>query len=698
LATRYYRVAVTLAAAALATAASLVTGSRMSAIDGLLYDLSLAATDRRPGTDGEPVAVIAIDSDSLDSPELAATPVVFFTESWTKLVGGLTDNNVRAIGFDVIFKFSASLFPGFDKQQELDFRSAIAKARDRIVLARTTRDAPAFPFIGAIYDPIADAGKASPGGIAYAEIFPDADGVQRQMRPAIVSAGGDVLPTLAAAILTRAQGPAMPPTMLLAPAGPLEAIPTYRLIDVLRCIDRDPAAIRQTFAGKIVLVGTNLASEDRKRAPDRFMPPPEGRASSVGAPGADCSLPRLGASDWESQTVPGVFAHAAAVEEVMTGNLVRPLPLVGRAVTAALAGVVGAVCGFLLSPLLAAAGVALLVVALFGIALLALPLGFWFPVAVPAGGGAGAMVLAYVARFVAEERRRRRVQHAFSQYISPFVVNALAESDAELRLGGEPRQVTLMFADLSGFTALSSRVGPEVLTEVTNQYLGLLVAEVERTGGYVDKFIGDAVMAVWGAPVPDLDHAVHGAEAALAGLAVVLRAKQEADAAGRPGYSVKMGLNTGPAVVGNVGAPGRYNYTAIGETVNIAARLEGVPDDYGCKIVVGEETRRAIAEHFVLCELDWIKVKGKDQAIRIYDLIAAKSTASPAELAYPAQYEAALARYRAGDFAAADAAWRAIAYPHAAPHPPPAVMAARCVELKANPPAAWDGVFVKTTK
>jgi class 3 adenylate cyclase len=269
-----------------------------------------------------------------------------------------------------------------------------------------------------------------------------------------------------------------------------------------------------------------------------------------------------------------------------------------------------------------------------------------------------------------------------------------------LRLGGERRAVSIMFADLSGFTALSGRVDPETLMEVTNHYLGLLVAAVEATGGYVDKFIGDAVMGMWGAPVADPDHAAHAARAALASVAAVAAAKAEADAAGRPGYSVKMGLNSGPAVVGNVGAPRRYNYTAIGETVNIAARLESVPHDYDCAIVMGPATAAAIAGHFVTCELDWVKVKGKDEPLAVYELIAETETAGATEVAYPAQYAAALALYRAGEFAKAAAAWRAITYPRPSvgPSTPPQIMAARCAELQANPPADWDGIFAKTTK
>src|SRR5262249_45233570 len=152
------------------------------------------------------------------------------------------------------------------------------------------------------------------------------------------------------------------------------------------------------------------------------------------------------------------------------------------------------------------------------------------------------------------------------------------------------RDVTIMFADLSGFTALSGKVGPSELMAVTNAYLAIIVDAVEATGGDVDKFICDAVMGVLGAPAPPPHHAAAAATAALAAVAAVQHAKDEADADGRPGYSVKIGLNSGRAVVGNVGAEDRFNYTAVGETVNIAARLESVPGDYGCRIVVGPAT------------------------------------------------------------------------------------------------------------
>jgi adenylate cyclase len=505
---------------------------------------------------------------------------------------------------------------------------------------------------------------------------------------------GQLLPTFSAALLARAQAPAMPDPVLLAPAAPLETIPTYRLIDVLRCLDQQPAAVAEAFSGKVVLIGSNLPEEDRKRTPDRFMPQPTARLAESG----ECRLGRLGPSHAEGGTTPGVFVHAAAVQSVMTGNLVRPVPLLARALAAVLASLGGSLLGFAVAPWLAVLGVTALAAACFGLAVVVLAFGFWFPVAVPAAAAVVSMVLAYLVRFLVEERRRLRVQHAFSHYLAPSIVDRLAESEAELRLGGERREITVMFADLSGFTALSTRLPPEELMAVTNTYHAMMVEAVEATGGYVNQFLGDAVMAIWGAPLADPDHAASAARAALRIVDKIMQAKAEADAQGVPGYAVKIGINTGPAVVGNVGAPKRYNYTAVGETVNIAARLESVPEDYGCRIVVGPVTAAAIGDRFVLCELDWIKVKGKDDAFSVFQLIAEKSTAEPAEIRYREEYGAGLERYRAGDFATAEDIWRQHATGPVPLSSAALIMARRCSDLKSAPPAAWDGVFVKTSK
>jgi len=694
---RRYRELVALAAAAVALSVSLLTSGTIPAIDGFFYDLSLAAYRARPGNRGDPVAVIVVDHDSLDSAELTPIPRVLFGPVWAKLMDGLFAADARTVGFDIIFSYSAGRFPALARDYDLSFLNALARYHDRIVVARSAGGLPSAEVSGAVFAEDTDGDRDEPAAIAYAEMMPDADGVQRLARSTLQS-GDKKLPTLAAALLERAKGPAMPKSFLLAPDAALEAVPAYSLIAVLRCLDRDPAAVRAAFAGRIVLVGSNLPEEDRKRAPDRFMRPAERGPGIAGAAG--CSLPLVGASNPKSGSIAGVFLQAAAVRAVIDGDIVRLEPLAARAVTATTAGLVGSALGLVLSPWLAAVAVLAVVVGCFLAATALIPFGYWMPEAIPIAAAVTAMVAAYLARFLAEERRRRRVQRAFSHYLAPSIVDQLAESEQELRLGGELREVTVMFADLSGFTALSGKVAPEILTEVTNRYLGVMVEAVEATGGYIDKFIGDAVMAIWGAPAAAPDHADSAARGASRVRDAVMAARVADDARGLPGYSIKIGLNTGPAVVGNVGAPHRYNYTAIGETVNIAARLESVPVDYGCRIVAGPATAAALADRFVLCELDWIRVKGKVEAIAVYQLLAERAAADMAELAYPGEYDMALELYRAGDFAAAEALWRAMPYPHpdAALPPPPLVMAARCAELRAAPPADWDGVFVRSTK
>jgi class 3 adenylate cyclase len=683
-----------MAAAAMALVASLASGTAMNWVDGLLYDLSLATHGVRPGTGGEPVAVIAMDRASLDSEELAATPRVLFGPFWAKLIDGLAKTQVKAIGFDIIFSYSANRFPALDAQYDRGFYDALARHHDRLVLARSARQPVAPPVEAAVYDLDGDAGNDEPAAIAFAELNSDSDGVQRRVSPHLRAVDGQLLPTFSAALLARARAPAMPDPVLLAPAAPLEAMPAYRLVDVLRCLDQQPAVVAEAFSGKIVLVGSNLAEEDRKRTPDRFMPQPAARLAESG----ECRLGRLGPSHAGGGTTPGVFVHAAAVLSVLTGNLIRPVPLIGRASAAVVASLGGSLLGFAVTPWLAVLGVTALAAAYFGLAVVALAFGFWFPVAVPAAAVIGSMIVAYLVRFLVEERRRRRVQHAFSHYLAPSIVDRLAESEAELRLGGERREITVMFADLSGFTALSTRLPPEELMAVTNTYHAMMVEAVEATGGYVNQFLGDAVMAIWGAPLADPHHATSAASAALRIVGKITQAKAEADELGVPGYAVKIGINTGPAVVGNVGAAKRYNYTAVGETVNIAARLESVPEDYGCRIVVGPATAAAIADRFVLCELDWIKVKGKDEAFSVFQLIGERSTRQSAEMRDRQQYGVGLERYRAGDFAAAESIWRQQATGSISLSSAAMIMAKRCSDLKSAPPVVWDGVFVKTSK
>jgi adenylate cyclase len=489
--------------------------------------------------------------------------------------------------------------------------------------------------------------------------------------------------------------------VLLAPRRHLEAIPTYAVIDALRCAKRSPATLARVVGGKVVLVGGTLPEEDRRAASGSLLAPPSTDGPMIDA----CGLRRLGASAPDAANVPGVFLHAASIEAALTGRLTSTAPVPAIAGLTALSGAAGAALGLGLPPYLAVVAVLLLGVGVFAVATAALAADLWLPVALPLMALVAAPAAAYAVRYLVEERTRRRIQHAFSHYLSPRIVERLSREGSALSLGGERRDVTVMFADLSGFTWLSSQLEPEALTRLTNQYLGYIVDYVESTGGYVDKFIGDAVMAIWGAPLNDDDHAVHGVGAALAAATRVREEGRLAAARGERRYFVKIGLNSGPAVIGNVGTSRRYNYTAVGETVNVASRLEGVPGIYGCQVVLGPTTAERARDLFLLRELDVIQVRGRETPLAIFQPIAPLSVATPEEHDRAARYEEALRQYRARRFADAALLWDTIAKeeeptvdsadPRALAQSPGAVMAARARSyLTQPPPASWSGVWV----
>ena len=411
-------------------------------------------------------------------------------------------------------------------------------------------------------------------------------------------------------------------------------------------------------------------------------------------------LDRRAASDRDGNTVAGVALVAGAVRALTGREAAREALPQARIPTAAVAAFMAGGAGFALAPWAAVAATVVLLAALFGLEAALLAGGTWLPMAVPGLCAIAAVAAAYLVRFLVEERRRRRVEYAFGHYLAPAVVERLVASDASLRLGGELREVSIMFADLSGFTALSGKVGPEKLMELTNRYLQIIAEEVDRSGGYVDKFIGDAVMAIWGAPADEPDHADRAAGAALAIVTRIAAARAEDRARGEDGFSVKIGINAGVATVGNVGAPKRYNYTAVGETVNIAARLEGVPGDYGCGVVLGPDAVARLDGRFLLNELDWIRVKGKVQALAVCELVATAADATEAQREYVSAYQAALADYRAGRFGQAEAAWTQLAGRHSGNETrPPGVMARRAADLVRDPPGeGWDGIWVRTSK
>ena len=457
--------------------------------------------------------------------------------------------------------------------------------------------------------------EASAGGIGTVTIALDQDGMVRRVPLAIV-VGGRILPALGIeALRLRADEPSL--VIRRGPNGVAgvnvggHQVPTDRqgriwirygepgTIPYITAADAmvgliEPGAVD----GRIVLIGSTAAGlRDIKRTP-------------------------------LSPATPGVEVHAHLLETVLTGShLRRPTTILGAEIIAI------AVTGLFVILLVPSLG-ALATLSIGGGLMIALGGLSWYLFAkhlilFDASFAALASFSIYAVitflKYMIEEGERKAVRTAFAQYLPPAVVDRLAQHPDQLRLGGELREVTILFADLRGFTTMSEHLEPDDLGRIVNRVLGTMTDAVLAHGGTVDKYIGDCVMALWNAPLDDPEHARRGCLAALAMVEAVRVLDEEirsAEAAGAStgSISVGVGLNTGRAAVGNFGSSYRFDYTALGDTVNLAARLEPLSKEFGCPVLIGETTADAAAD-LAMLELDILQVKGRLEPVRIFALL-----------------------------------------------------------------------------
>jgi adenylate cyclase len=283
---------------------------------------------------------------------------------------------------------------------------------------------------------------------------------------------------------------------------------------------------------------------------------------------------------------------------------------------------------------------------------------------------------------------------AFRKYIPADLVRTLVREGVEPRPGGSVRTLTVMFADIAGFTGLSERLGDQIIP-LLSKYLDIMSREVNSHGGTIDKFIGDAVMAFWGAPVTNADHAVDACRAALA-CQHSLRASGPTDDGGRP-LKVRIGINSGNMLVGNIGSEFRLNYTVIGDAVNVASRLESANKEYGTDIIIGEAARRLAGDRICVRELDRLMVYGRSGGLAIYELLDVDDAATVLPR-WVTLYERALAAYRSQDFAGAMLLFRQVLAERNTDQPA-RLMLARCSEFLSSPPGQdWQATNAMKVK
>jgi adenylate cyclase len=558
-------------------------------VEAKLFDIFSTIAPPRPQAYG--VEVVAIDEPSFSE---IGQRWPWSRELHARLVERLRAAGAKIIGFDIIFSEPST--------EDADKRFAAALGPD-VVLAsddamtrldhgiQITRVNPIDPFL--------DAG-AVPG---VASVDPDGDVYLRRM-----PTQGD---SFAAEILRLAGEPVQPPPegALIQHFGPARTYPTVSYYQAL-----EPEEFLQPgrFKDKIVLVGLSLkaATSADAGAPDTF---PTAYTLTTGSLTA------------------GVEVQATILDNLRHDLFVVPVPRL--AVLALL------VAAAFLAAAMSTHGVtwrtgfaALFMVALLFVgAWLALRFGrIWAPPALPVAAALAVFGTRFGLDYARERQLRRAVSEAFSRYLSPDLVAELARDPSALKLGGERRNLSILFCDVRGFTTLSEKLKdePERLTTLINRLLDPLSEAVLTEGGTIDKYMGDCVMAFWNAPLPSPDHPLRAVRAAMRmmdAVAALNAALRQEEAESAPQFAIGVGINTGDCVVGNVGSRWRYDYSVLGDTVNLASRLESLSKEYKVSLILGPATAEAVRDDYVLIELDRIAVRGRATESAIFTVVAPAS-------------------------------------------------------------------------
>jgi adenylate cyclase len=446
--------------------------------------------------------------------------------------------------------------------------------------------------------------------------------------------------------------------------GPSYTYPHYSMVDIIE--HKIPAA---AFSGKIVLIGAT--------------------ATGIG----DLRTTPFGGLDY-----PGVEIHANVIDNMLHGNFLRrgAKESLWDLLLILFFGVPLGIWMALVSPRWMGCGVFLLAL-LAAVDYLCFLQGSWLNFTIPALALTANVVLVSLYRVLVEEKEKRRVRTAFGQYLSPEVVRRLLLNPGLV----EPRktEITVMFSDIRGFTTISEKLDAQELALFLNQYLSDMTHVVFERRGTLDKYIGDAVMAFWNAPFEEEQHATLACHTALDMMAGVHQMQKKWQAEGKPHLDIGIGLNTGVASVGNMGSSLRYGYTALGDSVNLASRLEGLNKDYGTHILVNETTYLATKDAgFVFRELDLIRVKGKLEPVVIYELVAAVANLSTDTQLRLERFHQARALFQQRRWLDAQSAFQSILTQWPDDGPARAYWK-RCQEyLFDEPPSNWDGVFTMTHK
>ncbi|MDP9175213.1 MAG: adenylate/guanylate cyclase domain-containing protein [Planctomycetota bacterium] len=620
---------------------------------------------------GGPVVIIAVsqaDLDAVDKTNKFGWP--WPREYWGAIAGYLDKCGAKAIAFDLVFS-ETSVYQNSTGDDDT-FGGAIAAIKTPVVFGSfVNADGSFVHFAPPIPKP------------NLAAVNVNDDRVFRQYTPQVH--GRASLAT--AAVQAAKTEPRLPLNhpLLLHYYGPhitAEHRTTFTYISAARllaaAIGTDATAkaagiTPEQFRGKIVLIGI------------------------IAVGGYDLKASPLSAE------YPGVEVQATAAANLLAGQSVEPVSSTLQALSGLIASVIAALgIVFPRRALLKLLGPILAIISVlgFGIYLFIQPEIRWLAPTVPLLAVGIATIGAFSWTYFAEDRQRRFMLKALSKVVSPAVAEQLAREPQRLALGTTRRSITLLFTDLADFTNMSESMDVQALGQLLNRYLGAMSDQVLLHEGTLDKYIGDAIMCFWNAPLPQDDHAAQACRAALAIAAKEDEIRVELQSLGAPKLFTRIGINTTDAAVGFVGSSHLFNYTALGDGVNLASRLEGANKLYGSKILLSNSTADLVRDQFIMRKLDVVKVKGKTQPMAVYELLAENTAA--ADNAVKARlakgYEAALENYTQQNWNAAEQALLELLAEFKDDGPSMALLR-RVVDLRINPPPPeWDGVYTAKEK
>lgn len=456
--------------------------------------------------------------------------------------------------------------------------------------------------------------------------------------------------------------------MLINYLGPAKTFPHYAITDILQ-----GRIAPEKFQDKIVIVGaTAMAMGDLRVTPFNAV-------------------------------YPGIEIHANVIDNILHRHFLQRSAWTSLIDFCALI-FFGLLIGFVIPRVKAVQGIALttLIVVFFVAAntLIFTRFNIWLNLIYPVLTIIFVYLGISIYRYITEEREKKKIKGAFHYYLTASVINEMLKDPTKLKLGGDKKDLSVLFSDIRGFTSISEKLTPEALVQLLNEYLTAMTNVVFHYDGLLDKYMGDAIMAVFGAPLDQPDHPVRACRTALGMMAELKILQEKWRGEGRPVINIGVGVNTGDMVVGNMGSEMRFDYTVMGDAVNLGSRLEGINKEYGTNIVISEYTYETVKDVFVCRELDSVRVKGKNQPVRIYELLGEKDDKDDAEKwgNGVGLFEEGLATYKQGRWDEAIELFRKVLEIRPS-DPPSQLYIERCRMLKERPPEGlWDGVYTMTKK